>query len=141
MQLYYNMLLWNEKNSESFKEQSINYGSDQKTINNLRDTFIKFYENLEQDITVYNNNVNYKLIFNGKNTSTKKLLKDKYLSFLMTLYINNDQIKNIFTNVYKMPVAEKETKRYKICKCLINWVLNFVSYMLVNVYKYDENNL
>ena len=40
-----------------------------------------------------------------------------------------------------MPVAEKKTKRYKICKCLINWVLNFVSYMLVNVYKYDENNL
>lgn len=34
-----------------------------------------------------------------------------------------------------MPDTEKETERYKICECLINWVLNFVSYMLVNVYK------
>lgn len=76
------MLLWDEKDSESFKEQPVKPESDQKTINDLRDTFIKFYENLGED--------NDGLVFNGKNTSTKKLLKDKYLSFLMTLYINND---------------------------------------------------
>ena len=84
------MLLWDERDTESFKVQSVNNivnnVDNTRIINILRDTFIKFYENLEQDVTIYNNNVNYTLIFNGKNTSTKKLLKDKYLSFLMTLY-------------------------------------------------------
>lgn len=58
----------------------------------------------------------------------------------MTLYTYDDWIEKIFNVVYDISEKE-EPKRYKICKCLIDWVRKFVRHMLIQVYGYTEQNL
>lgn len=100
MQLYYGMLLWNERDDNPIQVDT--FYDNYTIIEIIKATFIEFYKNLKYNA---NNGVDNKLVFdtgNGDGTP----LNNKYLSFLMTLYTYNCYIEKIFEYVYRIPDTE-----------------------------------